>query len=57
MELPLNILTRLYKIQSKSGQEAKMIKYLESLLPLLGENIIVKNINNNLYITKGECIL
>ena len=56
MELPLNILTRLYKIQSKSGQEAKMIKYLESLLPLLGENIIVKNINNNLYITKGECI-
>jgi hypothetical protein len=56
MELPLNILTRLYRIQSKSGQEAQLIKYLESLLPLLGENITIKNINNNLYITKGECI-
>lgn len=54
--MPLNILTRLYKIQSKSGKEMQMVAYLEALLPLLCENIIVKNINNNLYITKGECI-
>lgn len=54
MELPYNILTRLYKIQSKSGSEKKMIKYLEGLLPLLGENIIVTNDKNNLYVTKGQ---
>lgn len=54
MELPYNILNRLYKIQSKSGSEKNMIEYLERLLPLLGENIIVTNNENNLYITKGK---
>ena len=53
MELPINILTKLYKIQAKSGSEAKMIQYLEGLLPLLGDNITIKNIKNNLYVTKG----
>lgn len=53
MELPINILTKLYKIQAKSGSETKMIQYLERLLPLLGDNITIKNIKNNLYITKG----
>lgn len=54
MELPYNILTRLYKIQAKSGSESKMIQYLEGLLPLLGEDIVVTNNKNNLYITKGH---
>lgn len=54
MELPYNILARLYKIQSKSGSETKMIQYLEGLLPLLGEGITVVNEKNNLYVTKGE---
>jgi hypothetical protein len=54
MELPYNILARLYKIQAKSGSEAKMIQYLESLLPLLGEGITVVNDKNNLYVTKGQ---
>lgn len=53
MELPINILTKLYKIQAKSGSETKMIQYLEGLLPLLGDNITIKNIKNNLYVTKG----
>lgn len=54
MELPINILTRLYRIQSKSGSETQMLQYLEGLLPLLGDNITVQNIKNNLYITKGQ---
>lgn len=53
MELPINILTKLYKIQAKSGSETKMIQYLEGLLPLLGDDITIKNIKNNLYVTKG----
>lgn len=54
MELPYNILARLYKIQSKSGSETKMIQYLEGLLPLLGNDITVVNDKNNLYVVKGK---
>lgn len=49
----MSILKKLYRIQSKSGLEDKMIAYLTKLIPTLAPECHLEVIDKNIYVTKG----